>query len=150
MWARWTGPRLGLAAVVHILSPTTGLYILMPESRPAHNNTIGLTRFLRALSRCQTFAILRLTPRKPAHISAAPTANGAYRNVARISDEGFCDPKGARLPEVSTTRSCVLCIVGLERDTPAAANVFASVKTFSSSLVRSPMPRIRSSRWAVI
>src|SRR5947199_2774041 len=69
-------------------------YILMPESRCGHNNTIGLTGFFRPLSLCQTSAILSLTLRKHAHISAAPTANGAYRNVARTCDEGFCDPNG--------------------------------------------------------
>src|SRR5689334_15306098 len=72
-----TSARVG--AVVHILSPTAGLYILMPESRSGHNNTIGLMGVFRWLSLCQRSAILRLTPRKAAHISAAPTENGVYQ-----------------------------------------------------------------------
>jgi hypothetical protein len=65
----------------------------MPESPAEHNNTIGLTGILGRLELRQNSAILRLTRKIGAHISAAPTANGAYRNVARICDEGFCDPK---------------------------------------------------------
>ena len=78
-----------------------GSYILMPESRSRHYDTIGLTRFFRALADCQTIAILRLTPQRSAHISAAPTANGAYRNIARNCGAGFFDPDGSRLAQGS-------------------------------------------------
>ena len=101
MWARWIRTSGLECAVVHILSPTAGgrasRYILMPESGAGHNNTIGLTGFFSALGHRQTSAILRLTPRNTAHISAAPTANGAYRNVARNCGEGFCAPSGSRV-----------------------------------------------------
>jgi hypothetical protein len=55
------GLSLGWPPSCTFLSPTAGIYILMPESLSAHNNTIGLTGFCGALSLCQTFAILRLT-----------------------------------------------------------------------------------------
>jgi hypothetical protein len=74
-------------------------YILMPESRFRHKNTIGLMWFFSVLGRCQKIAILRLTPPRSAHISAAPTANGAYRNIARNCDAGFFDPEVPGLPK---------------------------------------------------
>jgi hypothetical protein len=73
----------------------------MPQSPAKHNNTIGLTGNSAGPEVRQNSAILRLTRKIGAHISAAPTANGAYRNVARICDEGFCDPK-------STPEACGL------------------------------------------
>src|SRR5579871_2722667 len=110
-----TSARVG--AVVHILSPTAGLYILMPESRFGHNNTIGLMGDFRRLGRCQRSAILRLTPRIHAHISAAPTANGAYQKRCAYLQRGSSRPKWhPSRPRVSTggsvRRSCALCIVG--------------------------------------
>src|SRR3990167_8369102 len=75
-WVR-TSARVGVAGT--ILSPTAVRYILMPKSPAGHNNTIGLTCFLLIPRDRLTSAILRLTPLGPAHISAAPTANGVYR-----------------------------------------------------------------------
>ena len=118
MWARWAGPRLRLAAVVHILSPTAGLYILMPERPTGHNNTIGLTGVFRRLRRFQRSAILRLTPTKHAHISAAPTANGAYRKRRAYLRRRSLRPKwypspasGLDLPDQSDGRALYASLV---------------------------------------
>src|SRR5690348_7521376 len=74
-----SGSRLESPLLGDNLSPAAGRYILMPESLGRHNNTIGLTNDFRVLSPRKISGILRLTPRMTPHISAAPTANGAYR-----------------------------------------------------------------------
>ena len=62
----------------------------MPESPAGDKNTIGLTRLFSLLGLRKTSAILRLTPRWAAHISAAPTANGVYRKTSRVlAAKGF-------------------------------------------------------------
>jgi hypothetical protein len=94
-------PQLWVAPLGRFCPQRPNSYILMPESRFGHNNTIGLTWFFRLLADCQTIAILRLTPQRSAHISAAPTANGAYRNIARNCGAGFFDPDGSRLAKGS-------------------------------------------------
>jgi hypothetical protein len=79
MWVRWAGPRLGLSPLFTIRPQRQERYILMPESLAGDNNTIGLTCYFRLLGLRKRFENLRLTPRRTAHISAAPTANGVYR-----------------------------------------------------------------------
>ena len=49
----------------------------MPERPGGDNNTIGLMCLFRLLELRELFPKMRLTPRRAAHISAAPTANGA-------------------------------------------------------------------------
>ena len=59
------------------------IYILMPESPGGDNNTIGLVCLFRLLELRELFPNLRLTPRRAAHISAAPKANGADGNAPK-------------------------------------------------------------------
>ena len=75
------GPDLGLGCrrCARFVPNGRDRYILMPESPAGDNNTIGLTCFFRLLGLRKEFENLRLTPRRTAHISAAPTANGVYR-----------------------------------------------------------------------
>ena len=89
-----SGPQARDAPLYTFCPQRQGCYILMPQSLSEHKNTIGLTDFPAASGLRQMSAILRLTHINQAHISAAPTANGAYPNVARNCGEGFCDPKG--------------------------------------------------------
>jgi len=118
-----------VAPMARFRAKRRGRYILMPERPGGHNNTIGLVGVFRVLRRFQGFVTLAFDTRKAAHISAAPETNGvAERRRGTPMALGFRTRERPCQLKVSTVVSCALCIVCLERDTPAAAIISSGLR----------------------
>ena len=117
------GPRLGVAPSARIRPNGGRLYILMPERPVRHNNTIDLVGVFRVLRTIRRFVIFGFdTPKGRPYKRGS---QGERRRRKRPERDGAAGQKpGTEAPtssKVSISGSCVLCIVCLERDTPAAA-----------------------------
>jgi hypothetical protein len=111
---------------VHILSPTAGsLYIDAgkPPGAQQYNRFDGLGRPSKPLSNIRNFTFD--TPETRPYKRGSHGERGVPKTSRVLATGVFMTQMVPFRSGVSTARSCALCIVGLERDTPAAANVGA-------------------------